>query len=90
MAKMDDFLKNLQKMDQNQLQALVRQATSGLSPAQQMKLKKMLGDPQALQKLQEKVSDKDLSSLQANLSSPERLKEYMNRPDVQKRLDEII
>ena len=90
MAKMDDFLKNLQKMDQNQLQALVRQATSGLSPAQQMKLKKMLGDPQALQKLQEKVSDKDLSSLQANLSSPEHLKEYMNRPDVQKRLDEII
>jgi len=90
MAKMDDFLKNLQKMDQNQLQALVRQATSNLSPAQQMKLKKMLGDPQALQKLQEKVSDTELSSLQANLSSPEQLKKYMGRPDVQKRLDEII
>lgn len=90
MAKMDDFLKNLQKMDQNQLQGLVRQATLSLSPAQQLKLKKLLGDPAALQKLQEKVSDQDLSSLQANLSSPEQLKRYINRPDVQKRLDEII
>ena len=90
MAKMDDFLKNLQKMDQNQLQAMVKQATQGLSPAQQMKLKKMLGDPAALQKLQEKISDKDIENLQQNLSSPEDLKNYMKRDDVQRRLGEII
>ena len=90
MAKMDDFLKNLQKMDQNQLQALVRQATQSLSPAQQMKLKKALSDPQALAKLQSKLRDEDLAALQQNISSPENLKDYMKRADIQKRINEII
>ncbi len=90
MAKMDDFLKNLQKMDQNQLQALVRQATAGLSTAQQLKLKKLLGDPQALNSLQAKISEKDLENLQQNISSPESLKKYMDQPDIQKRINELL
>lgn len=90
MAKMDDFLKNLQQMDQNQLQSLVKQATSGLTPAQQLKLKKLLSNPQALSMLKTKISDKDLESLGQNISSPEQLKSYINRTDIQKRIDEIL
>ena len=90
MAKMNDFLKNLQQMDQNQLQALVKQATAGLSPAQQRGLKKMLEDPQAMSALQDKISQKDLDGLRQNLSSPEALKNYMSQPDIQKRINEIL
>ncbi len=90
MAKMNDFLKNLQQMDQNQLQALIKQATSSLSPAQQMKLKKMLEDPKAVNHLQEKISEQELEGLQQNLSSPEALKNYMNQPDVQKRINKLL
>lgn len=90
MAKMNDFLKNLQKMDQNQLQSLIKQATASLSPAQQMKLKKMLENPQAINSLQNKISEKDLGDLEQNLSSPEALKKYINQPDIQKRINEIL
>lgn len=90
MAKMDDFLKNLQQMDQNQLQSLVKQATNGLTPAQQLKLKKLLSNPQALSLLKSKISDKELESLGQNISSPEQLKNYINRADIQQRIDEIL
>ncbi len=90
MAKMNDFLKNLQQMDQNQLQALIKQATSSLSPAQQLKLKKMLEDPKAMNNLQNKVSEQDLENLQQNLSSPEALKNYISQPDVQKRINKLF
>lgn len=90
MAKMNDFLKNLQQMDQNQLQALIKQATSSLSPAQQLKLKKILEDPKAMNNLQNKVSEQDLENLQQNLSSPEALKNYINQPDVQKRINKML
>ncbi len=90
MAKMNDFLKNLQKMDQNQLQALIKQATSSLSPSQQMKLKKMLEDPKAMSRLQDKVSEQDLAHLEQNLSSPEALKNYMSTPDIQKRINDLL
>lgn len=90
MAKMNDFLKNLQKMDQNQLQALIKQATSSLSPAQQLKLKKMLENPQAMSSLQSKISEKDIGDLEQSLSSPETLKKYLNQPDIQKRINEIL
>lgn len=90
MAKMNDFLKNLQKMDQNQLQALIKQATSSLSPSQQLKLKKMLENPQAMSSLQSKISEKDIGDLEQSLSSPETLKNYLNQPDIQKRINEIL
>lgn len=90
MAKMNDFLKNLQKMDQNQLQALIKQATSSLSPSQQLKLKKMLENPQAMSSLQSKISEKDIGDLEKSLSSPETLKNYLNQPDIQKRINEIL
>ena len=90
MAKMNDFLKNLQQMDQNQLQALIKQATSSLSPAQQLKLKKILEDPKAMNNLQNKVSEQDLENLQQNLSSPEALKNYISQPDVQKRINKML
>lgn len=90
MAKMNDFLKNLQKMDQNQLQALIKQATSSLSPSQQLKLKKMLENPQAMNSLQNKVNEKDIRDLEKSLSSPETLKNYLNQPDIQKRINEIL
>ena len=77
-------------MDRSQLQMLVNSATAGLSQAQQLKLKKMLGDPKALEQLQRRVSDQDISSLEKNLSSPEALQNFLRSSDVQKRIDEIL
>ncbi len=90
MAKMDDFLQNLQKMDPKQLRILVASATKNLSPAQQQKLKSMLEDPGALEKLKSKVSDQDLEKLSSNIRDPKSLDQFMKQSDVQKRIDELF
>lgn len=90
MAKMDDFLKNLQQMDQNQLQALLQSATKNLSPAQQMKIRRLIGNTQALEQLKGKISDADIAELSANIGSPEALDNYLKQNNIQKRLDELI
>ena len=90
MAKMDDFLKNLQQMDPAQLQALVQKATAGLSSQQQQSLKKLLSSPDALERLKGQITDTDLQNLEQNISSPQALENYMKQKNVQKRLDEIL
>ena len=90
MAKMDDFLKNLKQMDPSKLQSLIQKATAGLSPAQQQKLKQMLSDPKALEKLQAQVTEQDIKGLENNLSSPDALDKFMRSDKVKKRIDEIL
>lgn len=90
MAKMDDFLKNLQQMDQNQLQALLQSATKNLTPAQQMKIGRLVGNSEALEQLKGKISDTDLEGLTKNLGSPEALDSYLKQNNIQKRLDELL
>ena len=90
MAKMDDFLKNLKQMDPAKLQSLVQKATAGLSPAQQQKLKQMLSDPKALEKLQKQVTEQDIKGLEKSLSSPEALDQYMRSDQIRKRIDDIL
>ena len=90
MARNEDYLKNLQNMNQAELKKTLMKVMGTLSAAQQSKVKGIASDKAKLNAVRSKLRPEDIEGLKAHLGSTEELKAYLQRPDIQKRISEIL
>ncbi len=90
MQQNEDFFKNIKNMDQKQLKKTMQAAMGSLNGAQQRQLKNITSDAQKMEQIKSKIRPEDIAMLKAHMGSAEELRAFLKRPDIQKRIGEIL
>lgn len=82
-----DQIKNMDKKEQR---ALLEKLTGALSPEQQKQVRSFMQDKSQMEKLQNNTRPEDLQTLINGLNSAGDPQDFLQSPQVQKRLREIL
>ncbi len=80
----------IKSMDKKEQRALLEKLTGALSPDQQKQIRALMQDKKQMEKLQNNATPEDLQTLINGLTGTEDPKDFLQSPQVQNRLREIL
>ena len=86
----NDFLDQIKSMDKKDRRALLEKLTSALTPEQQKQVRGILQDKEQMEKIQGNLREDDFHTLIDGLSGKEDARDFLNSPQVQSRLRELL
>ncbi len=86
----NDFLDQIKSMDKKDRRALLEKLTSALTPEQQKQVKSIMQDKEQMEKIQNNLREDDFHTLVDGLSGKEDARDFLNSPQVQSRLRELL
>lgn len=86
----NDFLDQIKNMDKKERRALLEKLTSALTPDQQKQVRSIMSDKKQMEKIQNNLNGEDFNTLVEGLSGKEDARDFLNSPQVQNRLNELL
>ena len=86
----DDIFSQIKSMDKKERRALLEKLTSALTPEQQKQVRAVVQDKKQMEKVQNNLRADDISNLIDGLKSEEDPRDFLNSPQIQARLREIL
>jgi hypothetical protein len=86
----NDLFEQIKNMDKKDRRALLEKLTGALTPEQQKQVRSVMQDKKQMEKIQNNVRPEDLNTLLAGLNGQEDPRDFLNSPQVQNRLKEIL
>ncbi len=86
----NDFLDQIKSMDKKERRALLEKLTAALTPEQQKQVRSILQDKEQMEKIQNNLREDDFHTLVDGLSDKEDARDFLNSPQVQNRLRELL
>lgn len=86
----NDFFDQIRKMDKKERRALLEKLTGALTPEQQQQVQSIVKDKKQMEKVQNSLSGEDFNALIDGLSGKEDARDFLNSPQVQQRIREIL
>ncbi len=80
----------IKSMDKKEQRALLEKLTGALSPDQQKQIRALMQDKKQMEKLQNNATPEDLQTLINGLTGKEDPQDFLQSPQVQNRLKEIL
>jgi len=90
MMSQNDILEQIKSMDKKDRRALLEKLSSALSPEQQTQIQSIMQDKRQMEKVQNNIKAEDLQTLLNGLSGSGNPQDFLNSPQVQNRLKEIL
>ena len=87
---MNEFMEQLKNMDKKERRALLDKLTSALTPEQQKQVESIVRDKKQMEKVQKNLNGADFNALLDGLAGKEDAKDFLNSPQVKKRIEEIL
>ncbi len=85
-----NFMDEIKKMDKKEKRALLEKITNALSPEQQQQVKSILQNKEQMETIQKNLRSEDLHTLVDGLADREDARDFLNSPQVQKRMKELL
>ncbi|MBQ9953663.1 MAG: hypothetical protein IJO92_04990 [Clostridia bacterium] len=86
----NDFLDQMKKMDKKERRDLLEKLTAALTPEQQKQVQSIMGDKKQMEKIKNNLKGDDFSTLVEGLAGKEDAQDFLNSPQVQNRLKELL
>lgn len=86
----NDFLDQIKSMDKKDRRALLEKLTAALTPEQQKQVKSIMQDKGQMEKIQNNLREDDFHTLIDGLAGKEDARDFLNSPQVQSRLRELL
>ncbi len=86
----NDFFDQIKRMDKKERRALLEKLTNSLTPEQQQQVQSIVKDKKQMEKVQNSLNGDDFNALIEGLSGKEDARDFLNSPQVQKRIGEIL
>ncbi len=86
----NDFLDQMKKMDKKERRDMLEKLTSALTPEQQKQLQSIMGDKKQMEKIKNNLKGDDFNTLVDGLAGKEDAQDFLNSPQVQQRLKELL
>ena len=86
----NDFLDQIKKMDKKERREMLEKLTAALTPDQQKQVQSIMGDKKQMEKIKNNLNGNDFSTLVEGLSGKEDTQDFLNSPQVQSRLKELL
>ena len=86
----NEFFDQIKNMDKKERRALLDKLTSALTPEQQKQVETIARDKKQMEKVQKNLNGADFNALLEGLTGKEDAKDFLNSPQVQKRIQEIL
>ncbi len=85
-----NFMDEIKKMDKKEKRALLEKITNALTPEQQKQVKSILQDKDQMETIQKNLRGDDLHTLVDGLSGGGDARDFLNSPQVQQRMKELL
>lgn len=86
----NDFLDQMKKMDKKERRDLLEKLTAALTPEQQKQVQSIMGDKKQMEKIKNNLKGDDFNTLVEGLAGKEDAQDFLNSPQVQNRLKELL
>ncbi len=86
----DDIFSQIKSMDKKERRALLEKLSSALTPEQQKQVRAVVSDKKQMEKVQNNLRAEDISNLIDGLKGDEDPRDFLNSPQIQARLREIL
>ncbi len=86
----NDLFDQIKSMDKKERRALLDKLTNALTPEQQKQVQSIMRDKKQMEKVQNNVQQEDLQTLIDGLNGDQDPRDFLNSPQVQNRLKEIL
>ena len=86
----NDFFDQIKRMDKKERRALLEKLTGALTPEQQKQVQSIVKDKKQMEKVQNSLNGEDFNTLVEGLAGKEDARDFLNSPQVQKRIQEIL
>ncbi len=86
----NDFLDQMKKMDKKERRDLLEKLTAALTPEQQKQVQSIMGDKKQMEKIKNNLNGDDFNTLVEGLAGKENAQDFLNSPQVQNRLKELL
>ena len=86
----NDFFNQIKQMDKKERRALLDKLTDALTPEQQQQIQSIVKDKKQMEKVQNSLNGEDFNTLVEGLTGKEDARDFLNSPQVQKRIREIL
>lgn len=86
----NDFFEQIKGMDKKDRRALLDKLTAALTPEQQDQVRQIVQDKKQLEKVKNSLTGDDFNTLVEGLSGKEDAKDFLQSPQVQSRIDQLL
>ena len=86
----NNLFEQIKSMDKKERKALLDKLTAALTPEQQKQVRTIMQDKKQMEKVQNNVKPEDLQTLVDGLNDAGDPRDFLNSPQVQNRLKEIL
>jgi len=86
----DDIFSQIKSMDKKERRALLEKLSSALTPEQQKQVRAVVQDKKQMEKVQNNLRAEDISNLIDGLKGEDDPRDFLNSPQIQARLREIL
>lgn len=86
----NDFLDQIKKMDKKERRDMLEKLTAALTPEQQKQVQAIMGDKKQMEKIKSNLKGDDFNTLVDGLAGKEDAQDFLNSPQVQNRLKELL
>ncbi len=86
----NDFLDQIKKMDKKERRDMLEKLTAALTPEQQKQVQAIMGDKKQMEKIKNNLKGDDFNTLVDGLAGKEDAQDFLNSPQVQNRLKELL
>lgn len=86
----NDFLDQIKKMDKKERRDMLEKLTAALTPEQQKQVQSIMGDKKQMEKIKNNLNGDDFNTLVDGLAGKEDAQDFLNSPQVQNRLKELL
>ncbi len=86
----NDIFNEIKNMDKKERRALLEKLSAALTPEQQQQVRSVIQDKKKMEKVQNNLRSEDLQTLINGLSGEEDPQDFLNSPQIQARLREIL
>ncbi len=86
----NDFLDQIKKMDKKERRDMLEKLTAALTPEQQKQVQAIMGDKKQMEKIKNNLKGDDFNTLVEGLAGKEDAQDFLNSPQVQNRLKELL
>ena len=86
----NDIFSEIKSMDKKERRALLEKLSAALTPEQQKQVRSIVQDKKQMEKVQNNLRAEDISNLIDGLKSEDDPRDFLNSPQIQARLREIL
>jgi hypothetical protein len=86
----NDIFSEIKSMDKKERRALLEKLSAALTPEQQKQVRSIVQDKKQMEKVQNNLRAEDISNLIDGLKGEDDPRDFLNSPQIQARLREIL